>query len=172
MGKGYRNNLAKQMAEHLVCTELGRRDLVATPFSGNVPNYDILVADSSGRALPIQVKATRGDTWPTNARHWMNIELDSQTGVQKYIGLNSLPTPDLVYVCVALTPLDSASRDRFFILTMAELQAVCKRSYKAWMDPHNWRRPKQVASFDLRYKIEDLEEFEDNWTLISGLLQS
>jgi hypothetical protein len=171
MSTGFRNNLAKQMAEHLVCVELGRRDLVATPFSGNVPNYDVLVADSSGRALPIQVKATRGNTWPSNARSWMDIELDLQTGVQKYIGLNDLPTPDLVYVCVALAPVDSVTRDRFFILTMADLQAVCVRSHTAWMDQHGWKRPRKVESFDLRYKIEDLEKFEDNWALISRLMQ-
>jgi hypothetical protein len=41
MGLGFRNNLAKQMAEHLVCAELRRRDLLVTPFPGNVPNYDV-----------------------------------------------------------------------------------------------------------------------------------
>jgi hypothetical protein len=102
MSSGYRNNLAKQMAEHLVCVELGRRDLLATPFSGNVPNYDVLVADISGHALPIQVKASRSTKWPSNALIWMDIEMDaSQTGVQKYLGRKTLPTPGLVYVHVA-----------------------------------------------------------------------
>jgi hypothetical protein len=48
MSTAYRNNLAKQIAEHLVCVELARRDFLTTPFSGNVPNYDVLVADVSG----------------------------------------------------------------------------------------------------------------------------
>ena len=171
MGKGYRNNLAKQMAEHLVCAELGRRELVATPFSGNVPNYDVLVADGDGRALPIQVKATRHATWPSNALLWMDIELDARTGVQKYSGLKPLPTPDLIYVCVALASTDNANRDRYFILTTGELQLACERHYRNWMDSHGWRRPKKVDSFDLRYKIEDLADFEENWELIARLLQ-
>ena len=74
MSTAYRNNLAKQMAEHLVCVELGRRDFLATPFSGNVPNYDVLVADATGHALPIQVKASRSTKWPSNALIWMDIE--------------------------------------------------------------------------------------------------
>lgn len=68
MSLGYRNNLAKQIAEHLACAELGRRGFLATPFSGNVPNYDILVADDTGRALPIQVKASRSNNWQSNAQ--------------------------------------------------------------------------------------------------------
>lgn len=171
VSSGYRNNLAKQMAEHLVCAELGRRDFVATPFSGNVPNYDVLVADASGHALPIQVKATRSTSWPSNAQNWMDIELDLETGVQNHRGPKTLPTPGLVYVCVAVEPLDSANRDRFFILTMEDLQASCVRSYTTWMDSHGWKRPRKVESFDLRYDIEDIEEFENNWALIRRILQ-
>lgn len=88
-----------------------------------------------------------------------------------YSGPTTLPTPDLIYVCVALASLDSTSRDRFFILTMADLQAICVRSHTTWMEGHGWRRPKNVESFDLRYGVEHLEEFEDNWALISRLLQ-
>ena len=34
--------LSKQLSEHLVAAELARRGIVATPFSGNVPDIDIL----------------------------------------------------------------------------------------------------------------------------------
>lgn len=172
MGSAYRNNLAKQIAEHLVCVELGRRDFVATPFSGNVPNFDVLVAGDSGRALPIQVKASRSTKWPSNALIWMDIELDSQTRIQKLLGRKTLLTPGLVYVHVALAPPDSTDRDRFFILTMADLQNCCVQHYKTDMDKRGWRRPKNPASFDLRYEAEEIEEFEDNWALISRLLHS
>ncbi len=171
MGSGYRNNLAKQIAEHLVCAELGRRDFVATPFSGNVPIFDVLVADASGHALPIQVKASRSTKWPSNALDWMDIEVDLQTGVQKYLGRKSLSTPTLVYVCVALAPLNSTNLDRFFILTMANLQDCCVRHYKTWMEQHGYIRPRRFDSFDLRYEAKDIEEFEDNWDLISQYLR-
>lgn len=40
MATGRQNKLTGQLAEHLVCAELGRRGLIATPFSGNVPTFD------------------------------------------------------------------------------------------------------------------------------------
>jgi len=54
MSTGLNNKLAKQTGEHLVCAELGRRKLIATPFSGNVPAFDILAADDLCRTVPIQ----------------------------------------------------------------------------------------------------------------------
>ena len=80
--KGINNKLAGQIGEFLVCAELGRRGLIATPFSGNVPAFDVLVADDFCRTLPIQVKASRSDNWQSDARDWMDITLDSETGVQ------------------------------------------------------------------------------------------
>lgn len=171
MSTGYRNNLAKQIAEHLVCAELGRRDYVATPFSGNVPNYDVLVADDYGRALPIQVKASRRTNWQSDAQIWMEIEFNPQTEVQKYLRRKTLSTPGLVYVLVALAPPDSTNRDRFFVMTMADLQECCVRHYKTDMDKRGWRRPKNPASFHISYETEEIEEFEDNWTLIGRLMQ-
>jgi Holliday junction resolvase-like predicted endonuclease len=59
MSKGLSNKLAGQVGEFLVCAELGRRGLIATPFSGNVPEYDLIVADESLKTLPVQVKTSR-----------------------------------------------------------------------------------------------------------------
>lgn len=59
MATGRANKLTGQIAEHLVCAERGRRDVIATPFSGNVPKFDVIAADDHCRPLPIQVKATR-----------------------------------------------------------------------------------------------------------------
>jgi hypothetical protein len=159
------------MAEHLVCAELGRHGFYATPFSGNVPVYDVLVADDFGCALPIQVKATGNTGWHSTATLWMELAVDSQTGVQRYLGLKNLATPDLIYVCVVLAPLDSADGDRFFIMTEEDLQGVCVRHYKTDMDKRNWRRPKNPNSFHIKYYIEEIEEFENNWALISRRLQ-
>jgi hypothetical protein len=75
MSKGRNNKLAGQIGEYLVCAELGRRNLIATPFSGNVPAFDILAADDLCRTVPIQVKASRGESWPSDARNWMQISL-------------------------------------------------------------------------------------------------
>jgi hypothetical protein len=47
--------LTGQIGEYLVCAELGRCDLIATPFSGNVPSFDVLATDKSFRTVLIQV---------------------------------------------------------------------------------------------------------------------
>src|SRR4051812_37720472 len=64
MGSGRRNQLAGQIAEHLVVAELGRLGLAATGFSGNIPTFDVLAVDENCRVVPIQVKASNGDSWP------------------------------------------------------------------------------------------------------------
>lgn len=37
--RGLRNKLAGQVGEYLVCAEFGRRGLIATSFTGNVPDF-------------------------------------------------------------------------------------------------------------------------------------
>ncbi len=172
MATGRQNKLTGQLAEHLVCAELGRRGLIATPFSGNVPTFDIVAVNAACRAVPIQVKATRGDNWPTDARDWMQLQLDSATGVQNFGGLRALDAADLIYVCVVVREPGDARRDRFFVLTKADVQAAGVASYTAWMEPKGWRRPRNPASFDCRYTVDHIASFEDNWDLITRRLAS
>ncbi|MEY4947887.1 MAG: hypothetical protein RL698_98 [Pseudomonadota bacterium] len=61
MSSGRRNKLVGQIGEFLVCAELGRLGYVATPFSGNVPDFDIIAVDESGQSLPyLPYKASEG----------------------------------------------------------------------------------------------------------------
>jgi hypothetical protein len=170
MATSRQNKLAGQTAEHLVCAELGRRGFIATPFAGNVPTFDVIAVDSQCRAIPIQVKATRGDNWPTDARDWMHLELDLATGVQRYSGPERIDAADLIYVCVVLRKPGDSRRDEFFILTKADIQAACVDSYTAWMEPRGWRRPRNQASFDCRWESGQLVRFADNWDLITRQL--
>jgi hypothetical protein len=43
MRSGRNNLLTKQIGEYLVAAELGRKGLIAATFTGNVPDFDILV---------------------------------------------------------------------------------------------------------------------------------
>jgi hypothetical protein len=169
MSTGLSNKLAKQIGEHLVCAELGRRNFIATPFSGNVPAFDILAADELCRTVPIQVKASRGDSWFSDARKWMQMSFDPETKAQKNLGPLEVPNPDLIYICVAIAP-PNANKDRFFVLTKAQLQAVCIKTYSAWMDTIGWKRPRNPESYDCRYYLSGLQRYEDNWQLISERL--
>ena len=170
MSSGLGNKLTGQTGEYLVCAELGRRGFIATPFAGNVPTFDVLATDEQCRTVPIQVKASRSDNWPSDARHWMDIELDTETQMQKVVRPARIQHPGLIYVCVAIaTP---GGRDRFFILTKAQLQTVCINGYTYFVDRHEWRRPRNPASYDNRYFISDLQRFENNWALISQHLET
>jgi hypothetical protein len=161
---GRLNKLAGQIGEYLVCAELGRRGLIATPFAGNVPTFDVLATDDSCRTVPIQIKASRSDNWPSQATRWMQIQLDHATGRQNYSGPTKLATPDLIWVCVAIAA--PGSRDRFFVLTEADIQRVCIAGYTGWMESKEWKRPRNPASFDCRWSISNIQKFEDNWELI------
>lgn len=168
--KGRSNKLACQIGEFLVCAELGRRGLIATPFAGNVPAFDILVADRACNTVPIQVKATRGDNWRTDARIWMEIELDRATGTQIFLSHREIENRDLIYVHVVIAQVDG-DKDQFFILNKEQLQRVIIDQHKAWMDTKGWRRPKNPASFECRYTTKHLEPYQDNWNLIIRKLQ-
>jgi hypothetical protein len=166
MRKGLSTKLAGQVGEFLVCAELGKRGLIATSFTGNVPEFDLIVADENLQTIPVQVKTSRSDNWPTRANLWIDIEIDDLSKKQIDKGNSKINNPDLIYVCVKLADLDSDSKDRFFILKKADLQQICSENYRRWMTGLNWIRPRNYKSLDNRYYIENLEPFENNWKLI------
>ena len=170
MSKGRGNKLAGQIGEHLVCAQLGKLGLIATPFSGNVPTFDVLATDEMCRTVPIQVKASRSDNWPSDARTWINIEFDATTGAQKSLGPTSIANPDLIYACVAIAA--PGGLDRFFVFTKKDLQAVCIESYSRWMDGIFWKRPRSPESYDCRWGIQNIIQFENNWDLIVDRLRA
>ena len=171
MSSGRNNKLAGQVGEHLVCAELGRRGLIATPFSGNVPAFDVVAANEQCRTVPIQVKASRADNWPNDARDWMDISFDPKAKKQNFLGRKQIENSDLIHVFVAIANADDkAGRDRFFIFTKAQLQEICVNHYSNWMGGIGWRRPRSPESYDLRFLTADIQKYENNWELITGRL--
>ena len=155
-----------------MCAELGRRGFIATPFSGNVPAFDVIATDELCRTVPIQVKASNHDNWPARAQDWMDIELDEETGIQHLRGAAEINNPQLIYVCISIAKPNSGSRDRFFILTKSDIQQACIHGYSVWMEKHGWKRPRNTSSFDCRYFIPAIEQFEDNWDLIRRRIEA
>lgn len=166
MKKGRSNKLAGQIGEYLVCAELGKRGFIATSFTGNVPEFDLIVANDELKTIPVQVKTSRGDNWPTSADLWINIEIDETNKQQLDRGDATISNPELVYVCVALAEHDTNEKDRFFILRKKDLQIICSNNYRNWMRTIDWKRPKNYKSLDNRYGIDDLLPYENNWKLI------
>lgn len=175
MASGLGNKLTGQIGEFLVCAELGRQlDLMATPFAGNVPLFDLLVADEQCRSLPIQVKAARGLQWPTRADAWLHLEVVGRRQVDH--GDRELDHPSLIYAYVAIAPrTDSPTppRDRFFVLTQRDVQQIVAPAYRAYMESRSvpWQRPRNHASFDARLDAAQLEPYEHNWDLIRRQLE-
>ena len=169
MATALSNKLTGQTGEYLVCAELGRRGLIATSFTGNVPEYDLLVCDDQLRTLPIQVKTSSGTSWPSKASIWLDIEFDDEEKKQINLGRKEISHPDLIYVCVALG--DSRKDDRYFVCLKSDIQDACIGSYRRWMDPRGWKRPRNHRSLDNRYDVSDLNAFEDNWELIAYRLK-
>ena len=166
MKKGRSNKLTGQIGEYLVCAELGKRGYISTSFTGNVPEFDLIIVDDDLRTIPIQVKSSRSDNWPTRANLWIDIEIDNENKAQVDNGDSAITNPNLIYVCVALAEPDSNETDRFFILRKKDIQKICTKSYRNWMDKHEWKRPRNYKSLDNRYSIADLLPFENNWRLI------
>ena len=90
---------------------MGRRGFVATAFSGNVPDIDLL-AYKQGKTISIQVKAWRKGSVSFDAKRFLNISLEGKkqvvSGKQK--GLDKLP----LYFFVKIS--EHYGGDRFFIL--------------------------------------------------------
>lgn len=160
----------RQVGEHLVCAEVGRRGLTATPFSGNVPTFDVLATDDQCRTVPIQVKASSGSNWRSDARQWMDLVLNDND-VQENRGTLKIENPNLIYVCVSVASADvPGSKDRFFVLTHYDLQQACIARYTAYMKPIGWKRKKRFDCYECRYRITDIERHEDKWQLIKDRL--
>src|SRR6266536_3141879 len=70
MATGRSNYLTKQAGEYLVAAELSRRGYIATTFTGNVPDYDIIAVDDCGGHVVVQVKAIAGESWQFNAKNF------------------------------------------------------------------------------------------------------
>jgi hypothetical protein len=153
--------LTRQIGEHLVAAELGRRGYVATPFSGNVPMFDLLAADLRGRAVPIQVKAINGPSWQFSADTFLTVEIvDNEQMIR---GKTLLPNPDLLCIFVLIK---EAGKDEFYIFQLRDLQDHFVGSYKGG------RRPKNPQSMHCAVWPKDLERFRNNWELVKTSLSA
>lgn len=148
MATGRSTQLTRQIGEHLVAAELGRMGYIATPFAGNVPNFDLLVANEAGAAIPVQVKAINGPSWQFSASTFLDIQIED--GVQTVLGHKSTPNPDLIWVLVLL---GSVGKDEFFTLKFKDLQDHFARTYKGGKRQRNPKSthcavwPKELQSF-------------------------
>jgi hypothetical protein len=158
LASGHTNQLTRQIGEHLVVAKLGRLGFLATPFAGNVPDFDLLIADEKGNSLPIQVKAINGPSWQFQVSSFLDIEIKS--GIQHVRGKKKLANRDLLCIFVFLKPDE---KDSFFIFQLKELQSFFHRTYK------DGRRPNNPNSLHCAIWPKDLSKYKDNWKLIKKI---
>jgi len=164
MATGRDNQLTKQVGEYLVAAEVCRRGFIATTFTGNVPHYDIIASDGSGRHLAIQVKAIKGGAWQFDCRTFAEIRFD---GKRQVVGRpTEAPYPDLVCVFVRLR---GQGADEFYILTWSDLQKIAVASHRRYLQGHGGVRPKKYDSFHMAIRM--LKEHRDKWGVLDKLLQ-
>ncbi len=137
-----------------MAAELGRMGFVATPFAGNVPNFDLLVANEAGYAIPVQVKAINGPSWQFTATTFLDIEFNGE--VQTVVGQRATLNPDLVCVLVLLV---GAGKDEFYTLRFKDLQGHIAGIYKGG------RRPKNPKSTHCAVWPKELQVFK-NWNAL------
>ena len=160
MATGRSTQLTRQIGEHLVAAKLGRLGYIATPFAGNVPDFDLLIADGHGCSIPIQVKSINGGSWQFNISKFLQIEIIDD--IQYVRGKQKLANPNLVCIFVQLA---ADEKDDFFIFQLKDLQEYFSKSYKGG------RRTKNPQSLHSAIIPKDLERFRDNWSLIDKSLK-
>jgi hypothetical protein len=161
MPRNFKTQLAGQIGEHLVVAELGRRGVVATPFSGNVPDIDVL-AYANGKSVPIQVKANRAGNISVDAKRYLDIQFDGEQ--QCIVGKSADIDRSLIFVLVSIGKV--AGEDRFFIYKQGRLQDLIYEKHTAFLRRHGGVRPRNPKSAHCAYSIEDLTEAEGAWSVI------
>jgi hypothetical protein len=164
---GKDTQLLKQVGEYLVAAELARRGFLCATFAGNVRFYDIIASGPSGTHVPVQVKASGSGNWQfDDARDFAEIRtLDDNT--QDVGHAKPQAYPGLVFVFVAVT---SYGADQFFIIDWDSLCSLVISHYKAHLEKHDGRRPKNPASYHAAISVAELSPFKDRWDIIVSRL--
>jgi len=170
LATGRDRQLTGAVGEFRVAAELCRRGFLATPFSGNVPHYDIIASGQQGGHLAVQVKAINSGSYQFDIRRFMEVELKETSKGKKQIPgkLNTSPYPGLIYVFVLL---GSDGVDRFFVLTWKQLCRVIVAHYNEYLEKHGGIRPKAPESFHVSLSVGEIESFENMWETIEETIR-
>ncbi len=160
MATGQTMQLTRQIGEHLVTAELGRRGVFATPFAGNVPDIDLL-AVANCISAPIQVKAINGASWQFDVRRYLEVDV-TETG-QKVLG--KLKQLDKKLLCIFVEIGEKLGEDVFYIFRNGWLQDYFHKNYKGRKPPRN------IKSYHCAIWKKDMQQHKGNWKLIEQVFK-
>jgi hypothetical protein len=158
MATGKSTQLTRQIGEHLIVSMLGRKGIIATPFAGNVPDFDILASDVNGNIYPIQVKAIKGASWQLSATSFLDINFDKKLKTQIVNGKKLDCNVSIIFILVRLGENEI---DEFYVLKMEEIQNIIMDIYNGESRPKNWESthcaiwPKHLADYKEGWKRID-----------------
>ena len=169
MKRNFNPKLSGQIGENLVVAELGRRNIIATAFAGNVPDIDLL-AYKNGKSIALQVKALKSGSVRTKANLYIDIEIKGKQQIIK--GINKNINRELIFVIVLIGK--SSEEDKFYICEQGQIQDIIYEGYNNYLykekdkngNTKNGIRPRNHESFDSSLSIEHLEKYKNNWDLI------
>ncbi|OHY71484.1 hypothetical protein [Marinobacter sp. AC-23] len=166
MATGVGNKLTGQVGEHLVSAVLGTLGYYASPYSGNVPGFDVTAVHSESlNSFPVQVKtSTKGALVQSTIGKWCNHSI-GENNHQSIGALKVLKHPNLIWILVRVGSA-GINEARFFICTESDIQRKIVARYSAFMLKHSYRRPGGGASPQAILTVNDMAEFEDNWKIL------
>ena len=147
--------LTAKTGEHLVTAELARRGIMATPFSGNVPEIDIL-GYANHIAIPIQVKAINGISWQFDVKKFLDVKIFGSE--QKVNGLNPHLKRDLSCIFVVLG--ERLADAEYYVFKYGWLQDYFRERYKGRRAPNN------INSFHCAVWKKDMARHLGKWGIV------
>lgn len=161
----FSRQLAGQIGESLVVAELGRLGIVATSFSGNLPDIDLL-AYRAGQTVELQVKAWRKGSISFDARRFLDIDLHD--GTQNVRGVWSSLTDRPLYIFVSIGP--NYGDDEFYVLDQIALSNIICEHYRSFLRKHGGVRPRNAGTTHVSVLPSELSPFKNNWSLLEKYL--
>lgn len=167
MATGRSNKLVGQAGEYLVAAELSRRGLIATTFTGNVPDYDIIASDAKGRHVSVQVKASTGGSW-----QFGDITRYCDLTFKEHRQVVGKPKPCPVRrLVVVFVTLGVERGDHFYILPWRRLRDLLVRQHVEYLRKHGGVRPKRWDSMHTVIMEKTLQPYRDQWQTIERNLK-
>lgn len=166
MATGINNKLTGQIGEHLVTAVLGTLGYYASPYSGNVPKFDLTAVQAQTlESFPVQVKtSTNGSLVHSKIDKWCEHQID-RDNYQKLGKKLKLNHPEIIWIMVRLGA-DSIEGSRFFICKESDIQNKIVNRYRNFMEKHDYRRPGGGSSTQAILNVKELSEYENNWDIL------
>lgn len=160
--------LTGRIGESRVVSELGRRGISATGFSGNIPVIDVVAYRQGGATCSLQVKAWMQGSMTMDAKRYLSIRFEGD--LQFVDGLNEeaiATSANVIFVFVSIG--ETAADDRFFILRHRDVAEKLCRQRTAWLAKKGNRLGKPRSTL-AALNQKGLAPYEDNWGLIEDEL--